>query len=362
MQRDRVRLGSVSPARSVPAHITRPDYVTDGRVTTPRTRQIHDAESLVRLRTAGRVAAEVLLEAGEAVAPGVTTDEIDAVAHAAYLERGAYPSDLHYNGFTKSVCTSVNGVICHGIPDDRPLVDGDIVNIDVTAFVDGMHGDTSATFGVGTIDEPTRALVDTTREATMRGIAAVAPGEPLFRIGEAIEPFARSRGFTVVREYGGHGIGATFHAAPHIFHHVQPGDDELFEVGMSFTVEPMLLSGGSCLHPGRRRVDRARRRRHGVGPVRAHRGGDRDWRRDHDGHCRRALCRRRKAGAVRQRKHLIWAFTVAQPVILPSCTSSLRLLPSPLTVAAPVRSRSSSSTSHLRSGCRSSARSWRRCC
>lgn len=244
LQRDRVELGTVSAPRPVPDHIARPDYVATGSVGAPRTLQIQDDESLVRLRNACRVAAEVLLLTGDAVRPGTTTDELDAIAHRAYLDRGAYPSDLHYNGFTKSVCTSVNGVICHGIPDDRPLRDGDIVNVDVTAFVDGMHGDTSATFAVGQVDEPTRALVETTREATLRGIAAVSPGEPLRRIGEAIEPFARSRGFNVVREYGGHGIGGTFHGAPHIYHHVVRGDDEPFQVGMSFTVEPMLLSGG----------------------------------------------------------------------------------------------------------------------
>ncbi len=245
LQRERVAIGSVSPPRPVPDHIVRPDYVVAGVVGTPRTFQIHDNESLARLRRAGAVAAEVLLAAGDAVAPGVTTDEIDAVAHDAYIERGAYPSDLHYKGFTKSICTSVNGVICHGVPDDRPLQEGDIVNIDVTAFIDGMNGDTSATFVVGEIDAPTLALVGTTREATLRGIAAVAPGEPLRRIGEAIEPFARSRGFAVVREYGGHGIGETFHAAPHIHHHIERRDHEPFQVGMSFTVEPMLLSGGT---------------------------------------------------------------------------------------------------------------------
>eukprot|EP00095_Tigriopus_kingsejongensis_P008567 snap_masked-scaffold11075_size2077-processed-gene-0.1 protein:Tk08567 transcript:snap_masked-scaffold11075_size2077-processed-gene-0.1-mRNA-1 annotation:"methionine aminopeptidase" len=243
LQRDHVRIGSVTPPRPVPDHITRPDYVTTGVVGTPRTYQIQDDESLVRLRRACQVAAEVLLEAGAAVAPGVTTDQIDAIAHEAYVTRGAYPSDLHYNGFTKSVCTSVNGVVCHGIPDDRPLEEGDIVNIDVTAFIDGMHGDTSATFLVGEVDEPTRALVETTREATLRGVASVRPGEPLRRIGEAIEPFARSRGFSVVREYGGHGIGQTFHAAPHINHHVERRDDELLREGMTFTIEPMLLSG-----------------------------------------------------------------------------------------------------------------------
>ncbi len=245
LKRSRVRLGAVTPPRLVPDHIPRPDYVTTGMVGTPRTYQIQDDESLPRLRNACRIAAEVLQEAGVAVAPGITTDEIDAIAHQAYIDRDAYPSDLHYKGFTKSVCTSVNGVICHGVPDDRPLENGDIVNIDVTAYADGMHGDTSATFIVGAIDEPTETLVETTREATLRGIEAVRPGQPLRRIGEAIEPFARSRGFTVVREYGGHGIGATFHAAPHIHHHTARHDDELFKVGMSFTIEPMLLSGGT---------------------------------------------------------------------------------------------------------------------
>ncbi|MEZ5410353.1 MAG: type I methionyl aminopeptidase [Acidimicrobiales bacterium] len=250
LQRPPVKVGSVSAPRPVPAHITRPDYIIAGAVGTPRAWQIQDEESLARLRHACRVAAEVLLVAGEAVAPGVTTDEIDAVAHDAYIERGAYPSDLHYHGFPKSICTSVNGVVCHGVPDDRPLREGDIVNVDVTAFVEGMHGDTSATFLVGAVDEPTRGLVETTRQATLRGIAAVAPGQPLRRIGEAIEPFARSRGFAVVREYGGHGIGQTFHAAPHINHHVVRGDDELFRVGMTFTVEPMLLSGGTSFSQG----------------------------------------------------------------------------------------------------------------
>lgn len=245
LQRSPVQIGAVTPPREVPDHIVRPDYVASGISSTPKSFQIQDEESLPRLRHACRVGAEVLLVAGEAIVPGITTEEIDALAHAAYIERNAYPSDLHYHGFTKSICTSVNGVICHGIPDDRPLESGDIVNVDVTAFVGGMHGDTSATFMVGDVDAPTRGLVDTTREATMRGIAAVRPGEPLKRIGEAIEPFAKSRGYAVVKEYGGHGIGQTFHAEPHIHHHVERHDVELFEVGMTFTIEPMLLTGGS---------------------------------------------------------------------------------------------------------------------
>ena len=245
LQRRPVSLGVVSALRDVPPDIARPSYVFGEPTSGERSLQIQDDESVVRLRRACQVAAEVLLLAGDVVAPGVTTDAIDAIAHAAYVERGAYPSDLLYSGFPKSVCTSINGVICHGIPDDRPLEDGDIINIDVTAYIDGMHGDTSATFLVGDVDEPTRVLVETTREATARGIAAVAAGEPLRRIGEAIEPFAWSRGFAVVHEYGGHGIGETFHGAPHICHHIDPRDEIVMQTAMSFTVEPMLLSGAT---------------------------------------------------------------------------------------------------------------------
>ncbi len=246
LQRPAVELGTVSAPRDVPDGVERPDYVSVGSITTDKGFQIHDAESLQRMRTACRVAAEVLAATGAAVAPGVTTEELDEIAHDAYVSRGAYPSTLHYGGsrdYPKSICTSVNGVVCHGIPDDRPLRDGDIVNVDVTAFIEGMHGDTSATFCVGDVDDPTRGLVDTTREATLRGIAAVAPGEPLVRIAEAIEPFAGSRGYSVVREYGGHGIGATFHGAPHIDHCINQGNDLPMREGMTFTIEPMLTTG-----------------------------------------------------------------------------------------------------------------------
>jgi methionyl aminopeptidase len=252
LRRDPVEPGEVSPMRVVPDTIARPDYVlSGGRVSTPTGRQVQTAESLERMRRACRVAAEVLLRAGDAVEAGVTTDEIDAVAHDTYVALGAYPSTLGYRGasgrereYPKSVCTSVNGVICHGIPNSRPLREGDIVNVDVTAYLDGMHGDTSATFVVGEVSPAVDALVETTRLATLRGIDAVAPGRPLSSIGDAIEPFARSRGFGVVREYGGHGIGATFHASPHIHHGVDRSLTETFEIGMTFTVEPMLTSGG----------------------------------------------------------------------------------------------------------------------
>lgn len=235
--------GRVEPVRTVPDGIEPPVYVTTGQVP-PGPVQIQTPESLERLRVACRVAAEVLLEVGAAVAPGVRTDELDGVAHEAYVRRGAYPSTLHYRGFAKSVCTSVNEVVCHGIPDDRPLAEGDIVNVDVTAYVEGMHGDTSATFVVGgTVDPPTAALVETTRAATRAGIAAIEPGLPVGVIGAAIQALAWSRGFGVVREYGGHGIGAVFHAAPHVSHVVDRRATTLLEPGMTFTVEPMLTAG-----------------------------------------------------------------------------------------------------------------------
>ena len=245
LARPRVELGQVSPERPVPASIVRPDYVVSGKVATSRKTQIHDDESLARHRHACAVAAEVLLRAGAAVAAGVTTDELDAIAHDTYVELGAYPSTLGYRNFPKSICTSVNGVICHGIPDDRALQHGDIVNVDVTAYIDGMHGDTSATFAVGTPSPAMAGLIETTRLATLLGIDAIRPFEPLQRVAEAIEPFANARGYGVVREYGGHGIGTTFHADPHVSHHVDRRDDVILIPGMTLTVEPMLTTGGA---------------------------------------------------------------------------------------------------------------------
>ncbi|MEM8619084.1 MAG: type I methionyl aminopeptidase [Actinomycetota bacterium] len=246
--RPTVELGIVSPPRPVPPAIPRPDYVATGVVGTSRRTRLHDDDTLRRHRRAGEVAAEVLLRAGAAVDVGVTTDELDAVAHAAYVDLGAYPSTLGYpdhnkTPYTKSICTSVNGVICHGIPDSRPLADGDIVNIDVTAYVDGMHGDNSAMFVAGTTDPAVDGLIETTREATLRGIAAIEPYAPLRRIGEVIEPFVAARGYSVVREYGGHGIGETFHTALHIHHTIERHVDEIALPGMAFTVEPMVTSG-----------------------------------------------------------------------------------------------------------------------
>ena len=248
LDRPPVELGQVSPMRPVPETIARPDYVTTGRISTPKAAHIHDAESLARHRHACQVAAEVLLRTGAAVAAGVTTDDLDAVAHDTYVELGAYPSTLGYRGYTKSICTSVNGVICHGIPDDRPLREGDIVNVDVTAYVDGMHGDNSAMFVVGEPSDAVRGLIETTREATLRGIAAIRPNESIQNIARAIEPFAASRGYGVIREYGGHGIGVTFHADPHVNHCIDAHDRYVLRPGMTLTVEPMLTTGRPTFH------------------------------------------------------------------------------------------------------------------
>ena len=238
-----VAAGRVSAMLSVPAGIARPDYAATG---TPGRRgepMVKSAEVLERMRRAGVVAAEVLAAAGAAVRPGVTTDEIDVVAHRAYIDRGAYPSTLNYHGYPKSICTSVNEVICHGIPDDRPLADGDIVNVDVTAFIEGVHGDCSATILVGDVDDESRRLVEVTRQCRDLGIAAVQPGRPVSDIGRAIEDHARRHGYGVVRAFIGHGIGETFHTDPNIPHYFNPAATTVMEPGMTFTVEPMITLG-----------------------------------------------------------------------------------------------------------------------
>ncbi|MGD9754836.1 MAG: type I methionyl aminopeptidase [Acidimicrobiia bacterium] len=243
LRRPPVTPGAVGPPRTVPDGLARPDYVGGRRPQSAPLQIFTDPDELACLRRAATVAAEVLAETMAVAAPGVTTDHLDAVAHDAYLRRGAYPSTLGYSSYPKSICTSVNEVVCHGIPDGRPLRDGDIVNIDVTAFVDGFHGDTSATVAVGTIDEATAGLVRSAREAMEVGIAAVRPGRPVRDIGAAIEQFGRQRGYGVVPDIGGHGIGRVFHAPPHISHVDDPHGTTIMVPGMVFTVEPMLNAG-----------------------------------------------------------------------------------------------------------------------
>jgi methionyl aminopeptidase len=195
------------------------------------------------MRVAGRIAAGALAVGGATVAPGVTTDEVDRVVHSYLLDHDAYPSTLGYKGFPKSCCTSLNEVICHGIPDSTVIADGDIVNIDVTAFIGGVHGDTNATFLAGAVAEEDRLLVERTREATMRAIRAVRPGRELNVVGRVIESYAKRFGYGVVRDFTGHGIGRSFHSGLVVLHYDEPGVHTVLEQGMTFTIEPMITLG-----------------------------------------------------------------------------------------------------------------------
>jgi methionyl aminopeptidase len=241
-----IQPGVISPRRAVPPIIVRPHYV-DAPAGTPADHDdplVKDADTIARMRVAGRIAADALVEVGRHVAPGVTTDELDRIGHEYLIARGAYPSTLGYKGFRKSLCTSVNEVICHGIPDSRPLGDGDVVKIDITAFIDGVHGDTCATFYAGDTATEVRDLGERTREAMLRGINAVRPGRPVSVIGRVIESYARRFGYGVVRDYTGHGVGQSFHTKPTILHYDEPRVTTLLEPGMTFTIEPMLTLGG----------------------------------------------------------------------------------------------------------------------
>tara|TARA_B100000424_G_scaffold271390_1_gene273905 strand:- start:178 stop:924 length:747 start_codon:yes stop_codon:yes gene_type:complete len=200
------------------------------------------------MRKAGAIAAEVLLHVGEKVTPGITTDRLDQIAHDEIVRHGAYPSPLNYRGFPKSVCTSVNEVVCHGIPDSRQLQDGDIINIDVTVYYEGVHGDTSVTFYVGDVDDHSKHLVTTTREALYKGMDTVKNGSRVCDIGKAIEKHAHSNQLSVVREFIGHGVGPEFHSALAIPHYYDRRATTELTTGMSFTIEPMLNLGGNILH------------------------------------------------------------------------------------------------------------------
>jgi methionyl aminopeptidase len=227
----------------VPPHIPRPEYVDQPAPERFTGSEVKDAETIERIRVACRLAAQALQVVGERVAPGVTTDELDRIGHEFLVDHGAYPSTLGYRNFPKSLCTSVNEVVCHGIPDSTVLTDGDIVNVDITAFIGGVHGDTDATFLVGDVDEESRLLVERTREALARGIKAVRPGRPMSVIGRVIESYARRFGYGVVREFTGHGIGTAFHSGLVVPHYDDPDYDTVIETGMTFTIEPMLNLG-----------------------------------------------------------------------------------------------------------------------
>jgi methionyl aminopeptidase len=235
--------GRLSPTRPVPAKIPRPEYVGKKNPTLGEV-EVKDADTIARMRVAGRLAAQALQEVGRHVRPGVTTDYLDAVGHEFLVSHGAYPSPLGYKGYPKSLCTSLNEVICHGIPDDTVIGDGDIVNLDITAFIGGVHGDTNGTFGAGDVPEESRLLVERTHEAMMRGIRAVAPGRPMNVIGRVIESYAKRFGYGVVRDFTGHGIGRTFHSGLIVPHYDDPQATLPMEAGMTFTIEPMLTLGG----------------------------------------------------------------------------------------------------------------------
>lgn len=236
--------GKLSAPRHVPASIPRPEYVGKPAPAKFEGSEVKNAETIERIRNASRIAAEALQEVGRAIVPGVTTDELDAIGHEYLVSRGAYPSTLGYRGFPKSLCSSINEVICHGIPDSTVVQDGDIVNIDITAYIGGVHGDTNATFLAGNVDEESRLLVERTEESLRRAIKAVMPGREINVIGRTIAAYAKRFGYGVVRDFTGHGVGEAFHTGLIIPHYdAAPAYSRVIEPGMVFTIEPMLTLG-----------------------------------------------------------------------------------------------------------------------
>lgn len=235
--------GHLSPRRDVPSAIARPAYVGKPAPDKFRGSDVKTSEQIEKIRAAGKIAAQAIELAGANAKPGVTTDQLDALVHEFVLDHGAYPSTLGYRGYPKSSCTSVNEVICHGIPDDTVLEEGDIVNVDVTAYLDGFHGDSNQTFEVGQVSPEVHDLVERTREALNRGLMVVAPGREVNVIGRAIESYAKRFNYGVVRDFTGHGIGEAFHSGLIIPHYDTNAYRDVMEIGMVFTIEPMLTLG-----------------------------------------------------------------------------------------------------------------------
>lgn len=236
--------GKISPIRTVPDDIARPEYVWKDDVQENIGEPfVQTPEVIEAMREASKIAANALKVAGEAVVPGNTTDDLDRIAHEYMADHGAYPSTLGYRGFPKSSCTSMNEIVCHGIPDSTVIEDGDIVNIDVTAFKNGVHGDTNATFLAGNVSEEHRLLVERTKEAMMRGIKAAKPGREINVIGRVIESYANRFGYNVVRDFTGHGVGPTFHNGLVVLHYDSTVYRDILEPGMTLTVEPMINLG-----------------------------------------------------------------------------------------------------------------------
>jgi methionyl aminopeptidase len=238
-----IQPATITPPREVPTSIPRPRYVGRSAPDPYTGDDVQSAETIEKMRVAGRIAAQAMHAAAAVISPGVTTDDLDRVVHEFLIGHRAYPSTLGYRGFPKSCCTSVNEVICHGIPDARPLEDGDLVKIDVTAYIGGVHGDTCATFCCGEVDHAGRLLTERTHEALVRAINAVRPGRQVNIIGRVIESYAKRFGYGVVRDYTGHGVHTAFHSGLVIPHYDEPAYDTVIRPGMTFTIEPMITLG-----------------------------------------------------------------------------------------------------------------------
>jgi methionyl aminopeptidase len=239
----RVLPGIVSPMLTVPAHIPRTRWADTGDVERRSEPLIKTPETIERMRRTCKIAADILARTGAFVKPGITTDEIDKYCHQLYIDHDSFPSTLNYHDYPKSLCTSVNEVICHGIPDSRVLQEGDIVNLDVTAYKEGVHGDCNATFFVGEVAPEFQQLVKVTKEAMWKGIEAVKPGMPINVIGRAIEEHVRPHRYGVVRVFVGHGIGEEFHNDIQVPHYYDPKANMIMQPGMTFTIEPMITIG-----------------------------------------------------------------------------------------------------------------------
>jgi len=249
----RLQPGKLSPTSKIPTSIVKPDYALDG---VPKASKMGFAwdiipqtpEDIDRMVIAGRIAREVLDEAVRLVKPGITTDEIDKLVHAETIARNSYPSPLNYNNFPKSCCTSINEVICHGIPDTTVLQSGDIINIDVTIYHDGVHGDCSETVFVGgksAVSKEVQDLVITTYEAWQAAINFCKPGEKYSDIGGIIEDIIAPKGYTTVKEFCGHGVGRVFHAYPNVLHYRNKQKSGIMAPGHTFTIEPMICLGSN---------------------------------------------------------------------------------------------------------------------
>lgn len=244
-----LRPGHLSPMRKVPNDIIKPDYAETGipeseiKNSRSHTIAVNTAEEIAGIRAASKIGREVLDIAGAAVRVGITTDEIDRIVHEATIQRGGYPSPLNYKGFKKSCCTSVNEIVCHGIPDSRPLQDGDIVNVDISVFYKGYHTDLNETFLVGEVDERGKLLVQTTYEALNKAIEMIKPGVLYRELGEVISRVVHKQGFSVIRTFCGHGVGKLFHCAPNIPHYAKNKAVGAMKAGHVFTIEPMINEG-----------------------------------------------------------------------------------------------------------------------